>query len=118
MGTWSQNLSLAVAPLTSDPSLPHLLIMAPCLAVLWQNEARPRVERKYFSVVAIILHGLALTIATFAMVSLYRIPFIITACFLVISLHQLFSPVRDEEESQELQHNDDLDTNAEEKKRN
>ena len=114
--TWSQNLSLAVAPLTSDPSLPHLLIMAPCLAVLWQNEARPRVERKYFSVVAILLHGLALAIATFAMVSLYRIPFIITACFLVISLHQLLSPPRDE--TQQLQHNDDLAADNEEKKRN
>ena len=114
--TWSQNLSLGAPPLPSDPSLPHLLIMAPCLAVLWQNEARPRVERKYFSVVAIILHGLALAIATFAMVSLYRIPFIITACFLVIALHQLLSPVR--EEAKQLQHNDDLVSNVEEKKRN
>ena len=112
--TWSQNLSLgAGASLPSDPSLVHLVVMAPCLALLWQHEAKPRVEKKYFSVLAVVLHGLALAIATFSMVSLYRLPFIISAAFLAVALHQTFSPDREEQEVGQTD-----EQNLEEKKSN
>ena len=55
-------------------------------------------EKKYFSVLAIILQGLAIFIATFAMVTIYRLSFVISAVFVVVTTHQLVSPNREEEE--------------------
>ena len=117
--TWSQNVSLgagAGASLPSDPSLVHLVVMAPCLALLWQNEGKPRVERKYFSILAVVLHGLALAIATFAMVSLYRLPYIISAAFLAVALHQTLSPLRTSEAEEREEREEDH--SLEEKKTN
>jgi len=98
--TWCQNLPLSL-PLPADPSLIHAVILCASLSILWQNEGKPRVEKKYFSVMAIILQGVAIFIATFAMVTIYRLSFAISAVFLVVSIHQLISPARQQEAEEE-----------------
>ena len=97
--SWSQNLPHGL-PLPADPSLIHAVILCGSLSVLWQNEGKPKVEKKYFSVLAIILQGLAIFIATFAMVTIYRLSFAISAVFVVVTTHQLVSPNREEEEQE------------------
>ena len=97
--SWSQNLPHSL-PLPADPSLIHAVILCGSLSVLWQNEGKPKVEKKYFSVLAIILQGLAIFIATFAMVTIYRLSFAISAVFVVVTTHQLVSPNREEEEQE------------------
>eukprot|EP00090_Calanus_glacialis_P013911 TRINITY_DN2253_c0_g1_i7.p1 TRINITY_DN2253_c0_g1~~TRINITY_DN2253_c0_g1_i7.p1 ORF type:complete len:1052 (-),score=349.76 TRINITY_DN2253_c0_g1_i7:167-3322(-) len=97
--SWNQNLPHSL-PLPADPSLIHAVILCGSLSVLWQNESKPKVEKKYFSVLAIILQGLAIFIATFAMVTIYRLSFAISAVFVVVTTHQLVSPNREEEEQE------------------
>ena len=75
--------------------------MLASLAVLWQNDGQPKVERKYFAIVAVILQGAAICIAAFAMVSLYRLTYIITGVFVVVALHQALSPEREPKEEDE-----------------
>jgi len=94
--TWCQNLPYGVT-LPADPSLIHAVILCSSLSILWQNEGKPKVEKKFFSVMAIILQGVAIFIATFAMVTIYRLSFAISAVFVVVSIHQLISPKREPE---------------------
>ena len=98
--TWSQNVKLGLS-LDTDPSLGPAVAMLASLAVLWQNDGHPRVERKYFAIVAVILQGAAICIAAFAMVSLYRLTYIISAVFVVVALHQALSPEREVKEEEE-----------------
>ena len=114
--SWSQNLPHGL-PLPADPSLIHAVILCGSLSVLWQNEGKPKVEKKYFSVLAIILQGLAIFIATFAMVTIYRLSFVISAVFVVVTTHQLVSPNREEEEQElgvEVEATSTLETSADE----
>ena len=97
--SWSQNLPHNL-PLPADPSLIHAVILCGSLSVLWQNEGKPKVEKKYFSVLAILLQGLAIFIATFAMVTIYRLSFAISAVFVVVTTHQLISPNKEQEEQE------------------
>jgi len=99
--TWTQNIQFAGATLSPDPSFIPAVLMSLSLAVIWQNDAQPKVEKKYFSIVAIILQGGAICIASFCLVNMYRLTYIITAVFVVVALHQLFSPNRDEPEEVE-----------------
>ena len=71
------------------------------MAVLWQNDGKPKVEKKYFSVMAIVLQALAVFIGTFGMVTIYRVSFAISTAFVVVTTHQLISPNRDQEEEEE-----------------
>ena len=97
--SWIQNIPHGL-PLSTDPSLIHAVILCGSMSVLWQNEGKPNVEKKYFSVLSIILQGLAIFIATFAMVTIYRISFAISAAFVVVTIHQLISPDREQEEEE------------------
>ena len=97
--SWTQNLPHGL-PLPADPSLIHAVILCGSLSILWQNEGKPKVEKKYFSAMAIILQGLAIFIATFAMVTIYRLSFAISAVFVVVTTHQLVSPNREQEEQE------------------
>eukprot|EP00092_Neocalanus_flemingeri_P010254 GFUD01011050.1.p1 GENE.GFUD01011050.1~~GFUD01011050.1.p1 ORF type:complete len:1057 (+),score=343.38 GFUD01011050.1:48-3218(+) len=105
--SWSRNLPHSL-PLPADPSLIHAVILCGSLSILWQNEGKPKVEKKYFSVLAIILQGLAIFIATFAMVTIYRLSFAISAVFVVLTTHQLISPNREQEE-QEIEEEEVVD---------
>ena len=109
--TWSQNVKLGLS-LETDPSLLPAVAMLASLAVLWQNEGQPRVERKYFSIVAVILQGAAICIASFAMVSLYRLTYIITGVFVVVALHQALSPRREEKEENAEEEEEEEDEEA------
>ena len=97
---WSQNVKLGLS-LDTDPSLGPAIAMLASLAVLWQHDGQPRVERKYYAMVAIILQGAAISIAAFAMVSLYRLTYIISGVFVVVALHQALSPEREVKEEEE-----------------
>ena len=112
--TWTQNIQFAGATLSPDPSFIPAVLMSLSLAVIWQNDAQPKVEKKYFSIVAIILQGGAICIASFCLVNMYRLTYIITAVFVVVALHQLFSPNRDEPEEVEEEDSKDgkEDTNG------
>ena len=111
--SWSQNIPHGL-PLPADPSLIHAVILCGSLSVLWQNEGKPKVEKKYFSVLAIILQGLAIFIATFAMVTIYRLSFAISAVFVVVTTHQLISPSREQETEEEVDATSTLETPANE----
>jgi len=110
--TWLQYPALGIP---ADPSLPHAICMSACLAVLWQNDGRPRVQRKFHAYLAIILHGAAIFIATFATVSLYRVSWAVSASFLAVALHQLVSPDRDPltKEEEEVEEESELGEVAE-----
>ena len=69
-------------------------------------------ERKYFSIVAVILQGAAICIASFAMVSLYRLTYIITGVFVVVALHQALSPRREEKEENAEEEEEEEDEEA------
>ena len=97
--SWTRNLRHGL-PLPADPSLIHAVILCGSLSILWQNEGKPKVEKKYFSAMAIILQGLAIFIGTFAMVTVYRLSFAISAVFVVVTTHQLVSPNREQEEQE------------------
>ena len=89
--------------LPTDPSIIHAVILCGSMAVLWHNQGKPRVEKKYFSVLAIILQVLAVFIGTFGMLTLYRVSFAISAVFVIVTTHQLISPDREQEEEEELE---------------
>merc|ERR1711971_84329 len=99
---WSQNVKLGLS-LDTDPSLGPAIAMLASLAVLWQHDGQPRVERKYYAIAAIILQGAAISIAAFAMVSLYRLTYIISAVFVVVALHQALSPEREVKEEEDAE---------------
>ena len=112
--TWTQQLRAGAGPsLAADPSLAPAITMSLALAVLWQNEGQPRVDRKYFSVVAVVLQGAAICIATFAMVHLYRLSYIVSGVFVVVALHQALAPVRDPEEEAADEDDDEDESNKE-----
>jgi glycosylphosphatidylinositol deacylase len=100
--SWVQNLPSGQV-LPTDPSIIHAVILCGSMAVLWQNQGKPRVEKKYFSVLAIILQVMAVFIGTFGMVTLYRVSFAISAVFVIVTTHQLISPDREQEEGEELE---------------
>ena len=52
--TWYQNLHHGL-PIPADPSLIHAIILCSSLSILWQNNGKPKVEKNYFSLMAIIL---------------------------------------------------------------
>jgi len=87
--TWGSSLS---GSLPADPSLPHAIVMSLSLASLWQNDGKPRVEKKYFSVMAIILNMIAIFIISFSFVSLYRLSYAISGVFVIVGCHQLLAP--------------------------
>jgi len=99
---WTQNIQHGV-PLPADPSLIHAVILCSSLAVLWQNDGKPRVERKFYSYLAIILQGLAIFIGTFALVTVYRVSFAISAVFVAVASHQLVGPDRAPEDPQQAE---------------
>merc|ERR1719342_968357 len=102
--TWTQNvahMSPQLAAVSPDPSFLPAAICCLSLIVIWQNDGQPKVEKKYFSIVAIIMQGLAICIATFSMISIYRLSYIITAVFVVVAFHQAFSPDREPEPEDE-----------------
>jgi len=78
--------------LAQDPSLPHSIILSIAMGILWQNEGRPRVSRKYFSILALSLNAAAILVTMFALTSLYRLPVGISCVFILISCHQLLAP--------------------------
>jgi len=98
--SWVQNLPHSLQ-LPTDPSIIHAVILCGSMAVLWQNDGKPRIEKKYFSVMAIILQALAVFIGTFGMVTIYRVSFAISTAFVVVTTHQLISPNREQEEEEE-----------------
>merc|ERR1711971_995781 len=102
---WSQNVKLGLS-LDTDPSLGPAIAMLASLAVLWQHDGQPRVERKYYAIAAIILQGAAISIAAFAMVSLYRLTYIISGVFVVVALHQALSPEREVKEEEDAEEGD------------
>jgi len=98
--TWMQNIPHGLS-IPADPSLIHMLILCGSLVILWQNEGKPRINKKYYAVLAIILQGLAIFIATFAMITVYRISFAISAVFVAVTSHQLISPEKEPEIEEE-----------------
>jgi len=102
--TWTQNvahMSPQLAAVSPDPSFLPAVVCCLSLVIIWQNDGQPKVEKKYFSIVAIIMQGLAICIATFSMISIYRLSYIITAVFVVVAFHQAFSPDREPEPEDE-----------------
>merc|ERR1711936_1374221 len=87
---WTQNIQHGVA-LPADPSV----ILCSSLAILWQNDGKPRVEKKYYAVLAIILQAVGIFIGSFALLTIYRVNFAISTVFVVISSHQLVGPDRE-----------------------
>lgn len=96
---WIQNLPHNTT-LRQDPSLIHAIILSGALSVLWQNDGKPNVSKKFYSHMAIALQGIAIIIAMYASITQYRVTFAISGVFVIITLHQLFSPeeVKTEEE--------------------
>merc|ERR550519_758757 len=88
---WIQNLPHN-STLRHDPSLIHAVILAGALSVLWQNDGKPNVNKKFYSYMAIALQGIAIIIAMYASITQYRVTFAITGVFVLITLHQLFGP--------------------------
>lgn len=107
---WTQNLQHGTS-LPADPSLLHAVVLCCSLAVLWQNEAAPRRDAKYYSGLAVLMHGLAICIGTFALLTVYRVSFAISGVFFLLSLHQLVAPVKlGQEVEQALAVSEDLET--------
>ena len=90
--SWVQNLPHSLQ-LPTDPSIIHAVILCGSMAVLWQNDGKPKVEKKYFSVMAIILQALAVFIGTFGMVTIYRVSFAISTAFVVVTTHNTITYV-------------------------
>merc|ERR1719500_2036535 len=100
---WTQNIQHGVA-LPADPSLIHAVILCSSLAILWQNDGKPRVEKKYYAVLAIILQAVGIFIGSFALLTIYRVNFAISTVFVAISSHQLVGPDREpKEETQQAE---------------
>merc|ERR550532_1536515 len=97
---WTQNIQHGVA-LPADPSLIHAVILCSSLAILWQNDGKPRVEKKYYAVLAIILQAVGIFIGSFALLTIYRVNFAISTVFVALSSHQLVGPDRDHQEQAE-----------------
>ena len=53
--------------LPADPSLLHATVLSACLAVLWQNDGKPRVEKKFYSGMAVVLQATAIFIGALAL---------------------------------------------------
>ena len=109
--TWTQNMTLG-AVLTSDPSFAPAVVSSLTLAVIWQNDGQPRVEKKYFAVVAVLLQAAAVIIASFCMINLYRLTYVITAVFVIVAAHQMLSPVREPEHVDDDEEEEEQEDNA------
>ena len=98
--TWTKNLSYGTS-LESDPSLFQAIVLCGCLPLLWLNDGKPRTNKKYYTVLAIILQAVAVYMIMFATITVFRMNFAITCTFVIVILHQLCSPARQEDVKEE-----------------
>jgi len=89
---WVQNMQQGGIPLPSDPSLVHAVAMSLSLAVLWQNDGKPKDNKQGYSAAAVALQFVAIMVASYGTISIYRVPWAVSSAFVVVAVHQLVAP--------------------------
>ena len=66
-------------------------MVIPCgsMHILWPNGGIPKLKNKYFSVIALLLHVLAIFTATLATLKIYMVSLAIIIVFVAVTTHQL-----------------------------